>query len=340
MVKREEKLPSINILTFTSNAEETIEKCMESVFNQDYPLNKIEWIIVDGNSSDKTQEIIERFQEKYPKVIKFYKEPNKSYNQIRGYNLFARKIRKDFVLFIDQDNVLIQKKWLREMSKILNSNREIAAVQSRWAINSKGSVVEKYLDGLGIEDSFAIPYSLNSQVTLNPGRFEYQKEGDYYIYEISKDNFLYAGGGGFMIKRGDFFNSGGWIQDIDLFYRMGMNCHKVAIPRNLKIYKKTFSTFKEFLINRGFHVQYYLSKNYEGRDFYWFDLEKNNFKQNWKFIENVLKNILFFPGLIRGIKMSLKKKENFWLIHPFMVFSITLSYIFVKLLVVLKEKRQ
>jgi len=327
-------LPTISFLTCTYNGEGVIEQCLQSVFNQDYPLNKIEWIIADGGSTDKTIEIIKKFQKKYPKMIRFFhNEGQYSDGRGIGYDLFSRKATKQLICFLDQDNIIIQKDWIKNMVKILIDNIEIAAVQSRVAIPKNGTIIDKYLGAIGLEDPFAIEWSLNSQIVFNPKRFKYNKQGKYFIYPINTQDFYYAGSNGFMIRREAFFHSGGWNQDIDMFYRMGINHYVVAVPKNIRLYHKTSTTLKKFLWKRSFYVQYYLSKNYEGRDFYWFDLKKNTLKQNMRFINVVLYNLAFIPGLLKGISMAIKKRRVYWLLHPFMLFSVTLSYILVKLFV-------
>jgi hypothetical protein len=141
-----------------------------------------------------------------------------------------------------------------------------------------------------------------------------------------------------MIRKDAFFRSGGWNQDVDLFYRMGMNHYKVAVPKDVRLHHQTSTNLSHFIIKRGFYIQYYLSQNYEGRDFYWFDMEKNNFKQNFRFIKAVLFNLAVLPGLLQGMGMFFKEKKPYWLIHPFMLFTITSSYILVRLMLTLGIK--
>jgi glycosyltransferase involved in cell wall biosynthesis len=59
-----------SIITPTLNSEKVVEKTIESVLNQDYP--NIEYIIVDGASTDSTLEILNRYGDK----IRWISEPD------------------------------------------------------------------------------------------------------------------------------------------------------------------------------------------------------------------------------------------------------------------------
>lgn len=62
----------ISIITACLNSEKTIEDAILSVVNQNFP--NIEYIIVDGGSTDGTLRIIEKYKDKISKVIS---EPDK-----------------------------------------------------------------------------------------------------------------------------------------------------------------------------------------------------------------------------------------------------------------------
>ena len=57
----------VSIITISYNSAETIQDTIESVLAQDYA--DIEYIIVDGASSDGTMEIIKKYQDRIAKVI-------------------------------------------------------------------------------------------------------------------------------------------------------------------------------------------------------------------------------------------------------------------------------
>ena len=54
----------ISIITVVLNGEKSIERCLNSVINQKYPSNKIEHIIIDGGSKDKTVNILKKYKNK------------------------------------------------------------------------------------------------------------------------------------------------------------------------------------------------------------------------------------------------------------------------------------
>ena len=60
------------------NEENYISQCIESLLKQDYSPNSLEFIFVDGMSTDKTIEILEEYSNKYLGQIKVIKNPNKT----------------------------------------------------------------------------------------------------------------------------------------------------------------------------------------------------------------------------------------------------------------------
>jgi glycosyltransferase involved in cell wall biosynthesis len=98
-------LPLISIITVVYNGESVIEKTIQSVLNQTY--HQIEYLIIDGNSTDATLKIIE----KYSSRIKLISEKdNGIYDAMnKGLSLASGKY-VNFLnagdSFIDQDVLL------------------------------------------------------------------------------------------------------------------------------------------------------------------------------------------------------------------------------------------
>jgi len=67
----------VSVVMPVYNEERYIEKCVDSLLLQDYPIDEMEWIFGDVCSKDRTVEILKRYQEKYPSLIKIYSNPDK-----------------------------------------------------------------------------------------------------------------------------------------------------------------------------------------------------------------------------------------------------------------------
>ena len=62
----------VSVLTPCYNSEKTIEKTLQSIVGQTY--KNIEYIIIDGGSTDKTLEIIEKYKSRLPRQFKLVSE--------------------------------------------------------------------------------------------------------------------------------------------------------------------------------------------------------------------------------------------------------------------------
>lgn len=82
------KLPSVSCVIATYNSSDTIKECLTSLFSQNYPMNKLEVIIVDVGSKAKTEEILKRFKVRIYQVAP--KKQEAEYNKGTGI-LHAKK---------------------------------------------------------------------------------------------------------------------------------------------------------------------------------------------------------------------------------------------------------
>lgn len=69
---------TVSVVMPVLNEEKYIGGCIDSLLTQDYPREDMEWIFVDGGSTDGTKNIIDRYREKYPGLIRIYDNINKT----------------------------------------------------------------------------------------------------------------------------------------------------------------------------------------------------------------------------------------------------------------------
>lgn len=70
--------PLISVITVTLNSEKTVAKAIESVLNQTY--DRVEYIIMDGGSTDSTVQIAEEYKERFAAKgyeLKIVSEPDR-----------------------------------------------------------------------------------------------------------------------------------------------------------------------------------------------------------------------------------------------------------------------
>ena len=95
--------PFVSVLIPVRNEEVFIARCLRSVIDQDYPRDRMEVLVVDGGSEDRSPEIIAEFSSRYP-MIRLLDNPKLS--APAGLNLGIREARGDIIVRVDGHCVL------------------------------------------------------------------------------------------------------------------------------------------------------------------------------------------------------------------------------------------
>jgi glycosyltransferase involved in cell wall biosynthesis len=108
--------PLVSIITVCYNSEKYIRDTMESVLNQTY--ENIEYIIVDGKSSDNTLDIIKEYESKFNGRMKWISESDDGiYDAMnKGINLATG----DIIATINSDDVYADNKVLEDVIRVFN----------------------------------------------------------------------------------------------------------------------------------------------------------------------------------------------------------------------------
>lgn len=125
----------ITVVTVCFNSEDTIEETMQSVLCQTY--QDKEYLIIDGNSSDHTMEIVRKYNDcDFLRVISepdrgLYDAMNKSLDMAKG----------NYIIFLNSGDVFCDENVLRDMATYLTEDIVYGNVIRR---KHSGDVVEKY----------------------------------------------------------------------------------------------------------------------------------------------------------------------------------------------------
>ncbi|MFZ5366171.1 MAG: glycosyltransferase [Patescibacteria group bacterium] len=114
-------LPLISIIITTKNEEANIFRCLESLKHQTYPQDKIEIIVVDNNSNDKTKEIAKKFTKRVynlPGLEKMKKIKNPRAVQL---NFGVKKSRGELIFFPDAD-MTFEERLVEEAANLIGKN--------------------------------------------------------------------------------------------------------------------------------------------------------------------------------------------------------------------------
>ena len=110
----------VSIITISFNSAATIEDTIRSVVAQDYP--NLEYIIVDGNSKDGTQEIVNRYQSS---ITQFVSEPDKGIYD--GMNKGLKLATGDIIGILNSDDIYEDASVISDMVKLFESSHCKAA---------------------------------------------------------------------------------------------------------------------------------------------------------------------------------------------------------------------
>jgi glycosyltransferase involved in cell wall biosynthesis len=99
--------PFISVITVCLNAERYIEKTICSIINQTY--KNIEYIIIDGKSTDQTLQIIGKYRDRIAHVIS---ETDSGIAD--AMNKGIKLAKGDYVIFIHADDYLVSSSCVEE----------------------------------------------------------------------------------------------------------------------------------------------------------------------------------------------------------------------------------
>jgi len=321
------KLPTITVVTPTYNSERTLDRCLKLVRSQDYPQKKIDIILGDGGSSDRTFEIAKKY---HAKVIKIpFALQHAEYNRGVAFN----RAKGEFVLILDHDNFMPSKKYLMELIEPLLKHPELVASESCYYHYSKQySLIDRYYALFGTSEP--IPFYLRKADRLmqTSRRWNLQGEsedyGNYYVVKFEQDprKFPTIGTNGCLMRRKLVMDNADTRPDhhfpIDVMFDVVKSGHrKFAFVKNSLIHLTGSSGMIPFLSRRlKFMKKYHFEDHSRRRYSVYMPGDELNL------VVFIVISITIVKPLIDSIKGYLKIRDVAWFLHPIMCLGTVIVY--------------
>jgi cellulose synthase/poly-beta-1,6-N-acetylglucosamine synthase-like glycosyltransferase len=232
-IKNVGEFPFLSILIPAHNEEKVIEKTVLSILKLDYPIDKMELIVINDNSNDKTGEILERIKlnrkDRNIIIITTNKETGGK-GKSNALNIGYKQSKGEFIVIYDADNTP-EGMSLKHLVYTIMQNKNYAAVIGKFRTrNKERNLLTKFINIEG----------LSFQWMTQGGRWEL-----FNLCTIPGTNFI--------IRRTILEDIGGWdvnaiAEDTEISIRIYRMRYKICFmplavtweqePENLRIWLK------------------------------------------------------------------------------------------------------
>lgn len=258
-------LPLVSIITPSYNQGNYLEETINSVLSQSY--KKIQYIVVDGLSTDSSSLIIKKYQAHISNIV-IEKDSGQSDAINKGFKL----ANGDYIGWINSDD-LLDKYAIERSIDILRKNNEIDFIYGNVKLIDKNSNQIGTLKGASVrfpdlllDVSVPIPQQgslwkksiYETLGGLDPS-YHYALDRDYFLKICSNFNSLYINEELGCFRMHEYSksvaNTKGWIMEIPIMYKKLLESTKIS---------ELDETFKTRVLSSAFLYTAYLSiKNYQ-----------------------------------------------------------------------------
>jgi len=297
--------PSVSVIVPTLNCDKALKVCLESVKKQDYP-GKVEIVIADGGSTDKTLEVARKFTNKIFK--------NKLKTGEAGKSVGVKKAKNDIIALVDSDNILPSKDWLKKMVKPFEEKDIIASEPIRFTYRKSDKAMTRYWALTGVNDPLCIFLGNYDRFSVLTGKWtgmphEEEKRDGYIKVRFAPDKMPTIGANGFMIRRNLLKGVGDYLFDIDILHEVmekGSWIAKVDAGI-IHIYSESSSIFYRKQKRRIRDYSYY---TYIGaRKYPWKGMRKKGV------LKFALYSVTVLPLVVQSLRGWFKKRDSAWFYH-------------------------
>lgn len=215
--------PVVSIVVSVKNEEKYITQLLDSIERLDYPKDKVETLVIDGGSTDKTIDIIS----KYPFVKLFRLRCNYS----EGKNVGVKEAAGEIIAFLDGD-CIADESWLKNIVKHFQEVPEIVGLGGPYVFSNQKELFAKFRAHF----FYNVWFPKETEFIVRPGTFG----GGNSAYK--KEIFEKIGNFNPLLGRGAQINSG---EDVDFNLRILNSGYKLLYAKDVIVLHKYRTNFKE-----------------------------------------------------------------------------------------------
>lgn len=335
--------PSVSVVIATLNSQKTLSDVLKSIKKQSYSQNKIEILVIDGGSADKTIDIAKRFK---CRILK-----NSKVDQVYAKHLGWLNSKGKYIVFLDSDEKLEDENSIRNKVLLALENKEVKVVISSGYDNRHNKVeLNNYVNEFGDPFSFFM-YRISKDESLFIN--ELKKRGKSIsennkavIFDFSSQDtppFIELTSMGVLIDR-DYvrLNFTEVLKDIPahthLFYLLNSKECLFAVMKHDPIIHRPVYSLPSYLKKIDSRIKnniYGTSMGYAGF------IGREKYQLSWYGIKKflfILYNLLVFPVLADCLLLLIKRRKPIYLMHMILSFYTLFSIMYYYLLKMLRIK--
>lgn len=308
--------PKISFIIPTLNSAGTLRDCLESIAIQDYPKDGVEIIIADGGSTDATLEIIQSINSTNPinlKVVSNYLKTGEA-----GKSVALKESNNDIIAFIDSDNILPDKDWLKRMVEPFKDPEIIGSEPIEYTYRKSDGFITRYCALIGMNDPLCLFLGNYDRYSTLTGKWtelpvEVEDKDRYLKVTLDSKAIPTIGANGFLIRKDilDKVEIGDYYFDIDILHIISSKCPIKVAKVKIGIVHIFSGNITMFARKQRRRVRDYLYHNkMRMRQYRWNSINKAGIS---KFVFSCL---FLVPLLIQSMIGYLKKPDIVWFFHP------------------------
>ncbi|MCX8008479.1 MAG: glycosyltransferase family 2 protein [Patescibacteria group bacterium] len=308
-------LPSITIMIVTLNNERTLSECLERIVRQNYPKEKIEYLGIDGGSTDNTKKIFKTYG------FKVIDSPVKRNAEAqRGIGL--SKAKHNLIVSLDADNFIPNNEWIRQMIQpFIDDPSCVHAHTMYYGYRADDSLFNRYVGLFGMADPVVFYVGKPDRLPRYQKKWKLgtiiKETDEYYLVDFTKDTLPTVGCNGVVYRRDVLLNyaksSPEEFLHIDVFADLIDHGHtRFAIVKNDVIHHTAVTLSRLVEKRLAFLDAYYLS--HIERRYLIYDPKKNSDKL--KLIRFIVYTITICKPLFDSMRGFLVLPDFAWFVHP------------------------